>query len=942
MSSALPSRPTASAIRGLPTGTVTFLFSDIEGSTQRWERDAAAMQNALRRHDELVRSAIAACGGHVFKSIGDGFCAAFADPQRAIAATIAAQRRLAVEDFSAVDGLRVRMALHAGTAEERDADYFGPAVNRIARLLAIGHGGQILVSGTAVELMRDGIPLDVSLRDLGVRRLKDLATPEHVYQLVVPDLPQTFPALRSLDALPNNLRQQLTSFVGREREMAEIKNSLRHHRLVTLVGTGGAGKTRCAEQIGAELVGRFADGVWLVELASITDASLVASVMARALNVPETSKRPVLDMLLGYLKRKRALLIVDNCEHVIDEVRSVIAAMLRSCPDVRILATSRENLNVAGERIYRMPSLPVPPSGEALAVNDVRNYEAALLFAERALASSNAFALTDENVPTIAEICRRLDGIPLAIELAAARVKVLSPQQLLQKLDERFRVLTGGDRSALPRQQTMRALIDWSYDLLSTGERALFRKLSIFAGGFTLDTATAVGTDETTDEITVLDMLSSLVDKSLVQVEPTGSSESRFMLLESTRQYAREKLIGSGEFDIVARAHAMAFMLLAEDFERTYEATPELTWLTKVEPELENWRAAVQWALLDRGDVVTAQRLVGALRWSSSKLAAAERRAWVRTALEMVDPTTSTWIIAKLDLAEAVLDATLTQYKGSYAASQRALARYGDLQDALGTAWAQRYVGSALIYLGQVREGESLEVDALPTARRLQARKLTSLILQDLAYARQLADDLPGARRRYAEALATAKAACAERTAAQVAANLAEAEFRSGDAEGALRLAADALATQRAANNPLSVAIALCNMTAYLVILRRYDEARTHGREALAVSRDLQFEVSLLFTLQHLAAVVAFRVPCVSSAEGEPSGVDHLRAARLLGYVDTRLAALEVQRQFNEQQEYDRLLAMLRNVFGDERLTHLINDGGACSEDHVVTEALLV
>ncbi|MFN2462011.1 MAG: adenylate/guanylate cyclase domain-containing protein, partial [Candidatus Velthaea sp.] len=370
----VPSHETVPINSGLPTGTVTFVFSDIEGSTHRWERDRAGMQTAVRRHDALMRTAIEAHGGYVFKTIGDAFCAVFWRPEEAMGAALDAQRTLGAEDFSAVGGVRVRMALHTGTSDERDGDYFGPAVNRVARLLAIGHGGQVLVSGTAADLLQGEMPPQSSLRDLGAHRLKDLARPEQVYQLVATDLPQTFPALRSLDALPNNLPRQLTSFVGRDEELAEITELIKRSPLVTLVGTGGAGKTRCALQVGAELLDGSGDGVWLVELAPTSDPSLVASVIAQALNVQETPNRPMLETLLAYLKRKRLLLILDNCEHLIDEARNVTAAVLRSCPDVHVLATSREGLNVAGEHVYRMPSLSVPPAGEALTAEAVSRY----------------------------------------------------------------------------------------------------------------------------------------------------------------------------------------------------------------------------------------------------------------------------------------------------------------------------------------------------------------------------------------------------------------------------------------------------------------------------------------------------------------------------------------------------------------------------------------
>lgn len=920
-----------------PTGTVTFLFSDIEGSTERWESDREAMATAVARHDNLVRAALEARGAYVFKTMGDAFCAAFARPEDAIAAALDAERTLSREDFTGVDGVRVRMALHTGSASERDGDYFGPAVNRVARLLAIGHGSQVLVSGTSADLLQGTMPPQSSLRDLGTHRLKDLALPEQVYQLIAPDLLQTFPALRSVDQLPNNLPPQLTSFVGRESEVAEIKALLAQHRFVTLVGTGGAGKTRCAIQVGGDLLDGSGDGVWLAELAPITDPSLVPNAVAQALNVQGEANRPVIDAILTFLKRKRLLLILDNCEHVIDEARNVVDGILLGCPDVRVLATSREGLNIAGERVYRMPSLPVPLAGESVTSDAELHYGAIALFVDRALASDGRFAFSDENAPYVAEICRRLDGIPLAIELAAARVKVLSPQQLAQKLNERFRVLTGGNRRALPRQQTMRALVDWSYDLLSDDERTLFRKLGIFAGGFTLESASAVCSDGTIDEIAVLDLVSSLVDKSLVHAEPAGNG-TRYRLLESMRQYARERLTELGEYAAVAHAHATAFLTLAEELDRLYDATAYRAWILQAEPEMENWRAALEWTLMERGDVALGQQLGGALRWMWLWFAAAEGRRWFRTAIEMIDSDTSDIVIARLDLAEAALDSHLTQIRASYDAAERALTRFRRLGDTRGIVEAQSLAGSALILLGRLPESEALLSEALAEAQRLGLRKLTGRILLGLGNARTNAEDFAGARARYAESLATARAAGDEHVAALRAANLAEMEFRSGDATTALRLAGGALEIlRRITISKQNVAVLLDNSAAYLVALERYDEARAHAREGLTVSRDAQAEVWTSFAVQHLAAVATFE-----PADGTVNARDiHSRAARLLGYVDARLAALEAMRENTEQQEYDKIVPALRDALGAEDLAKLMEEGGAWNEDQAAAEAML-
>jgi predicted ATPase/class 3 adenylate cyclase len=933
MATQVGSGPPASA---RPTGTVTFLFSDIEGSTVRWERDSDAMAAALARHDALMRATLEARDAYVFKTMGDAFCAAFATTRDAIVAALDAQLALAAEDFSSVEGIRVRMALHTGRSDERDGDYFGPAVNRVARLLAVGHGGQVLLSGISADLIRHEMPPQSSLRDLGQHRLKDLAHPEHVYQLVAPDLPDEFPPLRSLDHLSNNLPPQLTSFVGRDEVVSEIKALIENHRLVALTGSGGVGKTRCAIQIGAELLDGSGGGVWLAELAPISDPTLVARAIAQALNVQERPNRPILDTLIAYLKRKRLLLILDNCEHVIEEARRVVAALLHGCAEVYILATSREPLNISGEETYRMPSLAVPPSAEMLLKEGTARYGAVHLFVDRAISSDKRFVLREENASHVLEICRRLDGIPLAIELAAARVKVVSPQRLAQMLDERFRVLTVGDRSALPRHQTMRALIDWSYDLLSNNERAVFRKLSIFAGGFTLESASVVCGNKVIDEIATLDVLSSLVDKSLVQAEEVGSG-TRYRLLESTRQYGREKLNESGAYDAVARTHATAFLALAEELEGAWETTPDRAWYARAEPELENFRAALEWAFGTSGDVLLGQELAGTLRSVWANYGAAEGRRWVQTAREVTDAQTPATTLAALDLAEVYLAAMLAQHKASLTAGQRALARYRQLGDPSRTAYAQRFVGRELVLLGRIAEGETLLTQVLAEARELGARRFTSLVLENLALARQFAGDLAGARQYFAEALAIARSIGAERFAATFAMNLAEAEFRGGDAAAALRLAGEALGVYRAFNNTRNVANILSNIAAYLVALGRYDEARTSAREGLAAARDTQFVVVVAFTLQHLAAAAALR------PNGEASSRDeHALAARLLGYVDAQLATLEALREYTEQQEYDRMLPALRDALGADECAKLRAEGSTWNEDQAVAEAMLI
>ncbi|MCL6508685.1 MAG: adenylate/guanylate cyclase domain-containing protein, partial [Bryobacteraceae bacterium] len=604
--------------RELPVGTVTFLFTDIEGSSKLWEQYPDAMSAALAQHNALLRQVIEAHRGYIFKLWGDAVYAAFDRVTDALHASVEAQRELARRSWGELGSVRVRMALHTGAAEARDGDYFGPTLNRCARLLSAAHGGQILLSAATEELVRDALPSGVSLRSLGQHRLKDLQRPEHIFQVVHPDLPAEFSSLRTLNAVPNNLPIQLTSFIGREREMREVKGLLTQTRLLTLTGSGGCGKTRLALQVAADLLEDYPDGVWFIDLSVLTDPALVPSTACATLGIHEEPGRPALTTLAEALKPRTLLLILDNCEHLVGACAQLAETLLQTCPNLRILATSREALGIAGEVAWRVPSLSLPQPHE-LAQPDslarITQYEAIRLFIERAEAASSDFRVTPHNIGAMVQICQRLDGIPLAIELAAARVKALSVEQIAARLENRFRLLAGGPRTGLPHHQTLRAALDWGYELLDDGERALFPRVAVFAAGFTLEAAEDVGAGGVIEPDQVLDLLGRLTDKSLVTVETTSAAEARYRLLETVRQYGLERLQHAGESAAVRERHRDHFLRLAGRAEMELQGPHQKEWLDRLEADHDNLRAALEWSRSSSGGGAVALRLAGALWW---------------------------------------------------------------------------------------------------------------------------------------------------------------------------------------------------------------------------------------------------------------------------------------------------------------------------------------
>ena len=723
----------------------------------------------------------------------------------------------------------------------------------------------------------------------------------------------------------NNLPSARNAFIGREHDVAEVKELLDRHRLVTLVGSGGVGKTRLALQVGTELLDRYPDGVWFVDFAPISDPEVVSSVTAQALGMSQQEGRRVDESIPPWLERKKLLLIFDNCEHVLENVASLADAILKTAQDVRIVATTRQPLDIVGEKLSRLDSLDVPHKVADLTPASVIGFGAVALFVDRALLVDKSFALTDDTAPIVADICRRLDGIPLAIELAAARVKVLSIPHLAERLNERFKILTGGSRSALPRQKTLTALLDWSYDLLAPQEQLLFARLGIFAGGFGLDAATNICGGDGLDEIDILDLVGSLTDKSLVVADTSGEHE-RYRLLESTAAYALEKLNASGRHDAMARRHAEYFRDQALAADERYGTCSTSAWLAGMEFELDNDRAALAWSLTQGNDAALGGAIAGALQWFwISAGLGVEGRYWIGLALERVSEAERPHVAARLWLALSVL----LSGKRKHDAAERATQLYASVEDARSEARAQAQLAYGLWQTGQLDEAKALIGEALATARTFGDAPTVANCLNSQAMIAMGSGDVRAARELFAEALAANKTLENETATAVVLNNMAELEFADDRPEQALHAASEALAIWSRGKSVTYISGAHANIAAYRIALDDLAGAREAAREGLRVARQARYEPIIAIALQHLAVLATLHG-------------DARRGAQMLGYIDAQFAVLGIQREPTERLGYDKLMATLRETLTEDEIAQLSVEGAVWSEDRAVEEALKV
>ena len=865
-----------------PSGTVTFLFTDIEHSTRLAREHPEVWEDARARHHAILREAIESNQGYVFQIIGDAFCAAFHKAADALNAATRAQRGLQNELWGGLT-IRVRMGIHTGKAEAHGGEYHGYlTLSLVQRLMAAGHGGQILLSDATEKLLREELLKETSLRDMGEHKFKDVPYPVRIFQVIAPDLPSDFLHLRTLDAHPNNLPTQLTSFVGREKELTDVKKLLQDTHLLTLIGPGGTGKTRLSVQAASEMLDQYPDGIWFVELAPISDALLVPRSTAIAIGLREEPQRQVMDVLCDYVHGKKLLLVLDNCEHLVDACARMADKILHTAPNTRILASSREALGIGGEVTYRVPALGLPDVNHLPPFESLSQYGAVKLFIDRATNAVPTFTVTNENAPALAQICDRLDGIPLAIELAAAKIRVLSVDQIAKRLDDRFRLLTGGSRTALEHHQTLRAAIDWSYNLLPPAEQLLFSRLSVFMGGWTLEAAESVCSDASVKSDDVLDLLEHLINKSIVIMEET-QYETRYHMLETMRQYANEKLL---EAEARRQQHAAYFLILAETIEPYLEKPEPASWLDKLESEHNNLRAAFRWA---------------------------REKKQVEFGLQLASALYLFWLM------RGYLSEGLAQMGDFLSPSERTIL-------ATTRAEALDHAGMLARYQGNLKHAHELIAESLSLRRALGERHGVADCLSNLGFVVLHEGNFAQARELYSEALSIHQELENQQGIADSLSHLALMSFYEGDYESAQAMDESSLAIWRGLGDQQGISWALHRLGNVKLHQAKYTLARHLFKESLGISNEISFKWGIAYSVEGLGSVAA----CTGQAE---------RAILLAGSASTIRQGIGIPLSAVAQADFERILAPAWKMLGEEAAEEVWSKGLNLTIEQTVTEA---
>ena len=909
------------------SATVSLLFTDIDGSTRLVEQLGDAYATLIHDHHRILDEVIAAHGGTRVDAAGDGLFVSFPSARAALLASIDAQRALAKHAWPSGVEVKVRMGLHTGEPLSAASGFIGIDVHRAARICAAGHGGQILLSESAHALAGGSLPEGVTFRDLGEHRLKDLATSVRLFQVVAPGLASDFPPVRSLDTLPNNLPHQLSSFVGRAAEIARVEERIAESPLLTLTGPGGVGKTRLALEVGAHLVDAYPGGVWFVEFAVLDDESLVADTVASTLRL-KPSAEGAMPALVSVLTERPTLVILDNCEHVLDGVVGIVDPLLRRCADLRILVTSREALGIAGESLMPVPSMSLPepitaPTPDAL--ERLSSSDAVRLFVDRGQAIDPGFALTVENATAIAQICRRLNGIPLAVELAAARVRSLPPTQIAARLDHRFRLLTGGSRTALPRHRTLRAAMDWSFDLLSEAEQALLPRLSVFAGSFSLEAAEAVASGGAVDSVDMLDLLARLIDKSLLTPEP-GSSEARYRMIETIRDYAQERLAEADDAHAVHARQRDWFVSVVEAARPAFLSGPEqAAWLTRLSEDHDNLRAALQWSHEDP-DGASAELSLASGLWRFWEIHGhlAEGSAWLDRALARTGGEIS------LRRANALTGAgVLASHRGDQAAAsafhEASLMLHRELGDPRAIAAACNNAASIAIELGDVERARALYEEGISNADAIGDKQGSAFGLVNLADLIVRHGDPAEADALYARAIANFQELGDTWGTAEATARLAQAARRRDDSALARTHYEQARELYRTIADGRGEARALVGLGDLTDEAGDSAAAEALYREALSLRHRLGDRVGTAAALERLAGAAADRPE---------------RAATLIGASMAMRQAIGAPLSAAARAELERFLTSLERNGNRDAVQLGLRTGQAMSPGEAVSLAL--
>jgi predicted ATPase/class 3 adenylate cyclase len=834
-----------------PGGNITFLFTDIEGSTKLAQQYPESLPLALEIHHAILKEAIESNKGFVFEVIGDAFCAAFENAIDAVNACYIAQVKLNAENWKEAE-IKVRMGIHSGIAEWNGKRYMGYlTLARTQRVMSAAHGGQVLISEDAYIQLTSNESSVISYRDLGERRLKDLIQPLKIFQLISKDLPSDFLPLATLDSRPNNLPVQLTSFIGREKEIDVVKELLNKTHLLTLTGPGGAGKTRLSLQTGADVIDEFSGGVWFIELASLIDPALLPQKIIIELGIKEESKKALEETLSSYLKDKEILLILDNCEHLIESCAALSEKLLKACPKLKIIATSREALKCTGEQVYSVSSLKTPNVKDKLTPEQLTQYESVRLFIERALTVNPRFRVTNENAPALSGICSQLDGIPLAIELAAARIKVLSVEKIFERLNNRFSLLTGGVRTALPRQQTLKALIDWSYDLLSEKEKMLWSRLSVFNDGWTLDAAEEICADDKIDKDSVLDLLALLAEKSILILEESGE---RYHILETLKRYGEGKLEEANESMNIYSKYLNYFVELSEFVEPKLTGDEVHLWLDKLEKEHGNLQSAIEWALKN-GFQNEGFRLAGALGlfWDIRGYYSIGRGI-LESMLNNVKE------ISKPVLGKALVRAgLLAQSQGDYSQAmkfyEQSLVLYLGQDDKNSISTVLRSMGNVVYEQGDYAKARKLIEAHLEFKREIGDKHSIADSLNDLGNMAYDQGDYEQARNFHEESLALRREIGYKRGIAGSLNNLGNVAYNLGEYEKAQKLQEESLAIKRELGDKKGITTSLHNSAILAYANGDLKKAKSLFEETLTLVREIGDKTGIADSLHDLGFV---------------------------------------------------------------------------------------